>query len=247
MISEIFIIASEELKRIWCYKRNVAIIVAFMMFIIVVPVVVLNAALQEVPASSPISRFELLKAFVKIFLFSYSIALAAFLVHGISMDVFISDKKEKALEVLLSGPVSLRGLWLGKTLSLFLVSYPCALFATIAFIISGNYVVTGSISYLPDYAMWAYLFTILPLLCFFIIGITGIGQLVARRFTGVNFMLFLVAFIVMFIPSFIMQKFATVNTGKFIFLYTLITVIIGVATLLFERIMLTKERIVLSS
>lgn len=239
-------VIGEELKRVLNYNRNIAVIVGFFVFMSFIPAVILKESMKHMPAGVNLTQAEMLKAFIRMYFFTYTVSLAVFLVQSISMDVFIADKKEKALDVLLAGPISIRELLMAKTLALFSIVYPIALLATLIFIIAANLFVAGRISYLPDYLMWIYLFTVLPVLSLSVTGISGAWQMVSKRFSAANFFLFLIAFIVMGIPSFLVSRMANVDTVAFMWIYGPITLSLVVILMLVMRFFLNKERIVLN-
>lgn len=111
------------------------------------------------------------KVFVKIYFFTYTISLAVFLVHNMFMDIFISDKKERALEALLCSPLSVREIWMSKVLALFLINYQIALLAIMVFVIGSNLMIVGKIYYLEDCLMWVYSFITLLIIVILIIGV----------------------------------------------------------------------------
>jgi len=237
----------EELKRSLSNTRNLAVIIAFVIFVSVVPPIILATALPEIPVGGPVTKEMLVNAFIRIYFFTYTISLAVFIIHAISMDVFITDKKEKALDVLLTGPVSIRTLWLAKSASLFVISYPAALSASALFIVSTNLILQEGFKYLPDLLMWVYAITILPSIIFLVIALAGILQMVLKRFSAVNFFLFLIAFIVMGVPSLLISRLAEFDARALFGLYAAITLIMALATAWLQKALLDKERIVLSS
>jgi len=240
------ILAIEETKRALSNKRNLAVIFGFIIFASLVPAVILSATLKEIPKNIPISKDELIISFIKLYFFTYSISLALFIIHAISMDIFVSDKKERALEVLLTYPISVRTLWLAKSLALFTISYPSAVITSGLFIISANILIAKGWRYFPDVLMLVYAVTLLPILIFLVIALAGVWQLIARRFSAVNFILFLIAFIVMGVPSFLVSRLSVIHTTTFVGIYLIISIVLALIIFFVERLFLTKERVVLS-
>lgn len=239
-------IVGEEIKRILSYNRSIAVLIVFFIFMVFVPTIILKVNLNEVPKGVDLSQVDMFKVFIKIYFFTYTVSLAVFLVHSMSMDTFITDKKERALEALLCSPLSVKEIWMSKVLALFLISYPIALLATMVFVVGSNLMIVGKIYYLPDGLMWIYLFTILPMLTFSVTGISGIWQMVSKRFSAVNFLLFLIAFIIMWVPPFLVSRIDNFNTSTFMWIYSFITLLIIVILIISVRLFLDKERIVLN-
>lgn len=246
MRSNIIVLACEELKRIMSYNRNVAVMLAFFLFVSFVPIFVLKQGIQELPTGVA-SPAQMLREFTRLFFFTYSVSLVIFLIHAISMDIFISDKKEGALVFLLTTPIGLKNLWLAKSLALFILGYSTTLLSTLVFVICANLILLGKVTCLPDSIMVFYLFSVLPVLIFSTTTLAGLGQIIARRFSAINFFLFLIAFVVMGIPSFLVNRLTVVNTSVFFWIYSGVTVFVVITVVIAQKIFLNKERVVLSS
>ena len=119
--------------------------------------------------------------------------------------------------------------------------------ATGIFIISINLFLMRGFIYLPDILMWLYVVTVLPIIIFLIISLTSILQLALKRYTVVNLSLFLVAFIVTGVPSFLISRLSQLNTSTYFWIYVGIAIILAMLNALIQRILLDKERIILSS
>jgi ABC-type transport system involved in multi-copper enzyme maturation permease subunit len=247
MITRIRDLVKEELKRVVNNIRNVVAIFAFILFVSLFPVIMFVTNLSEIPVERNITIDTLVYAFIRVYFFTYTVSLAVFTVFTVSMDIFISDKKEKALDVLLALPVSLRTIWLAKSITLFIISYLASVIATCIFIISINLFLMRGFIYLPDILMWLYEVTVLPIIIFLIISLTSILQLALKRYTVVNFSLFLVAFIVTGVPSFLISRLSQLNTSTYFWIYVGIAIILAMLNALIQRVLLDKERIILSS
>jgi len=247
MITRIRDLVKEELKRVVNNIRNVVAIFAFILFVSLFPVIMFVTNLSEIPIEGKIIIDTVVYAFIRVYFFTYTVSLAVFTVFTVSMDIFISDKKEKALDVLLALPVSLRTIWLAKSITLFIISYLASVIATGIFIISINLFLMRGFIYLPDILMWLYVVTVLPIIIFLIISLTSILQLALKRYTVVNLSLFLVAFIVTGVPSFLISRLSQLNTSTYFWIYVGIAIILAMLNALIQRILLDKERIILSS
>jgi hypothetical protein len=247
MIIRIRDLVTEELKRIISNTRNVAVIFAFVVFVSLMPAILLAISLPEISIGGQVTIDKVVQAFIQVYFFTYTVSIAIFIVFTLSMDIFISDKKEKALEVLLAGPLSLRTLWLAKSTALFIISYSASVAATGFFIISVNLFLGRGFIYLPDILMWLYGTTVLPIIIFLIISLAGIGQMALKKFSAVNFFLFLVAFLVMGIPSFLISRLALLNTSAFFWMYVGIAIVLLLLAVWMQRMLLDKERVILSS
>lgn len=151
---------------------------------------------------------------------------------------------KKTIETLLATPLTPRCILFGKTLGIFSIAYPVTIITTISFILAANLSAPEGISYLPDYLIWVHLFTVLPFLCFFIIGTVGAIQLIVRDFKAGNFVIFAIGFLCIFLPSIAGRDFPPLK--DMILIYVALTGVMALLMCLCMRF-ITKERIVLST
>lgn len=237
------IIAQEEFKRIISYNKNIVITFLFLLFFTFVPAFMFNKIIEELSLELLIPTDKLVNDLYKFYIFTFLLSCAMLVIYTVSMDTFLSDKKERALDALLSTPISLSDLWIGKSLALFALSYiTCVLaalgFALILFVLFQ--------SWPSDWATWIYLFTIFPIMSISLIALGGIGQLVSKRFVGVNMTLFFIGFTVMFISSFLVERLLTVNSLLLLGIFAAISLLIVLANYYSCKTYFTKERIILS-
>lgn len=238
-------IVQEELVRILEHKKNLLLIVLFLLYILVVPFILISLFDRQVILEHNIRFLDLFQMFSNIYYYIYLVSLPIFLVYGLSLDTFISAKKEKAIEALLCTPISLEDLLYGKVLALLIISYGSALFSALIFTITGSIFFLGQV-FLPQWPVWLYFFLILPAMLFGIICLAAIGQLIAKRFTGVNFVFFLIAFVFMFIPSFFLNRFIFFNAQLFLYFYGFLAILLLICQRVVVKKLLTKESIILS-
>ena len=236
-------IMKEEIRRIISYKKNVVYIVVFLAFASIGPLLFLQPLFQEQAIPAEVT----LNLVTKLFTYSYAISLALFITYGLSMDSFISDKQNKALETTLTTQLSINRLWLAKSLALFMISYISIIVLMVCFLICSNLMDPGSIVYVPEPLIWATLLGIFPITCFSAISLTGIGMLISRKFVAVNFIMFITAFLLLFIPSFFMTDFLNISTVHLALIYSGISAVLLSTTLISKRIFLQKERVILNA
>jgi hypothetical protein len=237
-----FSIIEEEIRRLLGYKKNIVFIIAFVAFEVVFTIFTMQQMIKE----QVFLAAWLLQLFTKTFTYSYIISLGIFIAYGLSIDNFTSDKQNKALETILATPLSLENLWLAKSLALFLVSYFSMVVVFISFIISGNLIIAGSLIYIPEISIWVSLLLVFPFTCFSAIGLMGIGILISRKIVAVNFTTFIIAFLLMFIPSFLRSEFLEISASLLTITYAGITAILLIIVLVCKKILLQKERVVLN-
>lgn len=238
-----FIIAHEELKRIISYYKNVVITILFLGFFVVVPVVLFNRIIEELAVKDVVPIAGLVEGLYKFYVFSYLFSCAMFIIYTISMDTFISDKKEKALDVVLSTPMSLSDLWIGKTAALFTISYGASLVAAFGFA-----AVLSSIHGIwpGDWATFVYLFLVFPILTFSLIALGGVGQLISKRFTGVNSLLFFIAFFIIFVSSFLVERLLELNSTLLLAAYLGLALLLILVNYISYKTFFNKEKVVLT-
>ena len=243
MISwEIISLTREEIGRILAYKKNVVYIIFFIAFETMVPIFALQQMMQEYIYPSP----TLFQLYTKLFAYAYALSLGIFIAYGVSMDNFISDKQRKSIETMLTTPLSLGKLLLTKTLAIFLLSYFSMIFAFILFLVISNLLLVGYFVYVPELSIWATLFAVYPLTCFSAIALMGIGLLIARRPTAVNFTAFTIAFLLMVLPSFFTIDFIMTSADSLTLIYAEITVLLTITALICKKLLLKKEKVTLS-
>ena len=239
---EIISLAKEEIGRILAYKKNVVYIIFFIAFETMVPIFALQQMMQEYIYPSP----TLFQLYTKLFAYAYALSLGIFIAYGVSMDNFISDKQRKSIETMLTTPLSLGKLLLTKTLAIFLLSYFSMIFAFILFLVISNLLLVGYFVYVPELSIWATLFAVYLLTCFSAIALMGIGLLIARRPTAVNFTTFIIAFILTVLPSFFTIDFIKTSADSLTLIYAEITVLLAITALICKKLLLKKEKVTLS-
>lgn len=238
-----YVICIEELKHIISYAKNMTIIGIFILFFAGLPAFVFNKTIQEYQMIELIPMPDLVNLFFRFFAFNFLVPCALFIIFSISMDTFVSDKKEKSLESVLATPITLNDLWIGKTSALFIICYTTTIISTLAFAV----VLFKVYSFWPkDIASWVFIFTLLPLLIFFLIALSGIGQLTSKQFVGITTGVFFIGFGVMFTSTLLMERLIKVSPIIMLGYCALLTTAVGIITLIVGKKYFSKERVVLS-
>lgn len=237
----VFSITEEEIKRLLSYRRNfIYILACIAMYLISINI------LRELVQEQIFPMIVLLQLFTKMFTYSYAVSLGILVAYGLSIDSFASDKQNKALETILTTPLSLGSLWLAKSLALFILSYPSTIIVFISYVLSANLLIASSFVYMPETPIWISLLAIFPFTCLSIIGLIGIGILVSRRVTAVNFITFLSAFLLMFIPSFLKLGFMGMSADLFASAYAGITAILLITVFICKNSYYKKKKLCLA-
>jgi len=236
------VIALNEVKRV-CYKKNLGMMIGFPVFFLIFSLYALNAVLGELPFPKTV----IVESFLKFFLFIYSISLGLFIAYAFSMDVYIADKKDKALETLCSSPLSIRDIWMGKTLAMISLGYPAALVTSILFWIVANFMVFGTIAIFPEPIMWLHLFALVPVALFSMVGLGGIGQLISKRYAGASLIFFFIAFSMVWVPSMFPKEIAMISPTTLFLYFAAATIVLISALYIGVKLLLNKEKIVLSA
>jgi len=103
-----------------------------------------------------------------------SLALAL----GLTTRPFMLEKAERTIETLLTTPLSLRAIWLGKTTAVFAISYPVALANGLALILLLNHAAGEGGFIGPSPLGCLNLFATAPALIFTFIALVGLTELI---------------------------------------------------------------------
>ncbi len=154
------------------------------------------------------------------------------------------DKTKRTLESLLATPLSLRQIWLGKSLAValpsviiaLLVSFLALLFLNLVIIVPdlGSFIVPRILSLVTG-------LVIIPVMTFFVAFITNFLQLIMANPRIAN-LVFPVIFMGLFIDTLIRLS----KPWDYSFIYLLVTLFLVAISLLLSRF-LTKDRVILSS
>lgn len=236
-------IATEETKRIVSYARNMTVIVLFILFFTVAPVFMFDEIINELSKILSVELEYIINSLFKFFVFSFLLSCSLFVIFTISMDTFVSDKKERALDSVLAAPVSLNDVWLGKSAALFIISYLTSIISTLGFSLT-LYILYGH--WPKDILSWVYLFTIFPVLTFSLISLAGIAQLISKRFVGISTGIFYISFIFMFLSSFLVNQLLTIKPLYLFGIYTSVAILLIFFNWIARKKIFTKEKIILS-
>jgi ABC-2 type transport system permease protein len=158
----------------------------------------------------------------------------------------IVDKSKRSLESLMAAPVSLKKIWLGKSLGVTLPSVVIALLAFIIAYVALNFVKiipeTGSFI-IPDAASLVSAFILVPLLVYVVVALVIYLQLVIANPRTANFV-FTGFFVLVFFSGSLLSG-QGLNLNYSIIYAGLILICTGIAFMLSRS--LTSERVLLSS
>lgn len=154
------------------------------------------------------------------------------------------DKAKRTLESLLATPLSLRQIWLGKSLAVALPGVTIALLVSLLALLAMNLVIvvpTVGSFIMPSVLSLVTGLVIVPVVAFFVVSLVSFLQLIMTNPRIANF-----AFIGIFIGIYLAIITEWAASWDFSFIYLMAIVFLVVVTLFLARF-LTKERIVLSS
>jgi ABC-2 type transport system permease protein len=171
----------------------------------------------------------------------------AFLTSGIfAAYSVIVDKSKRNLESLMATPISLKQLWLGKTLGVTLPSVIIALLVSIIGYVAINFGLiiphTGNFIFLDPSAIITVL-VLIPLLLFTISALVIYMQLIISNPRVANFAFTAIFLLIFFVMTFLSQKGFETNFG---IIYLGMTIICGGLAYFLSK-SLTKEKVLLSS
>jgi ABC-2 type transport system permease protein len=154
------------------------------------------------------------------------------------------DEVKRTLESLLVTPLSLRQIWLGKSLAVALPGVAVGLLISLLVLLAMNLMVVvpavGSFA-MPGVISLLTGLIIVPLMAFLVVSLVGFIQLIVTDPRIANFA-FIVAFLAVYISTFT----NLLPSGNLTIAYLIATVFLGVLILFLSRL-LTAARVVLSS
>ncbi len=127
-------------------------------------------------------------------IFFLSVVLGVFMAFSLTGHAFYKEKTDRIIETLLSGPITIRQIWLGKILGVSLLSYILTLLAMVFMIVIAN--VRSENLVFPGMPVVVHIFIVVPVFIGAFVGLNGLAQLALgmreNRFVG--FILFVPLF-----------------------------------------------------
>ena len=154
------------------------------------------------------------------------------------------EKAKRTLESLLATPLSLRQIWLGKSLAVALPGVTIALLVSLLALLAMNLVIvvpTVGSFIMPDVLSLVTGFVIVPIVAFSVVALVSFLQLIMTNPAIANF-----AFIGVFLGIYLAIITEWTASWDFSLIYLMATIFLVAVNLLLTRF-LTKERIILSS
>ena len=159
---------------------------------------------------------------------------------------FNEEKVKRVLETLLSTPLGIKSIWLGKVTAIFVVSYVPSLIAIgLMPIIVNIFFIKTSPYVWPHLPALINLLVVTPIMLWSIIALTGLSIFILSDSRIINLLLFFMSFGYMFIASSIGQKkpISWTMTGIY---FAIAAMLYLIARVLGAKV-LTAERVVLTS
>ena len=170
--------------------------------------------------------------------------VAVFVGYIYSGQAFLFEKTEGIIETLMSTPIRLRSLWVGKAAGIALPAWICSLLFATAFTIIGRQY-TG-VALVPDILMVAHLLIVVPTFTIAAVGMIGLWQLVLgmRENQIVNLVCFLVLFVAIFFSRTLLEEGLATSWQAALVMFAMALGFLGFTAFLSR--FLSKERIVRS-
>jgi ABC-2 type transport system permease protein len=184
---------------------------------------------------------SIMKTAMDFYFIFYSIMTVLLLAYSANYNIFLQDKIKKTIHSLLSTPLNIKTIWLGKTLAIFTVGYILSLILSFIFLlILNNYIVPDKNIFPSIYGIIS-LLVINPFICILLIGNIGILTLVSKDETKVRigFLVFLVA------PLFFLKP-EKLNVDLSILPYQIIVVLVLFIITYISLKFLSNEKVILS-
>ena len=231
-MNDLFIVARKEIQEIFCRKITI-VVFCFVGVLLGVyfPYSFLNSQIH-VP--------EGLQSALNVYTGFLFLGTALALAWGLIQQPFMVEKAEQTIETLLTTPLSLRAIWLGKTISIFVLSYSLALINGFALILILNFFSEGTIFIVPSLSGWLNLLVATPVLTFAFIALAGLAEMLFMQPRAGQFLAFIIFFIV-----YRVGLTWTPTTSLVGIIYGIVAFILIIIMILVSRF-LARERIILS-
>jgi ABC-2 type transport system permease protein len=203
---------------------------------------VLNASLRQ--GVTLITLQNVIQTYVNNASYTLPLVLTMLICGIFSAYSVIIEKARRTLESLLATPVSLRQIWIGKSLAVTLPSVIISLVVAFAAITALNFIFVvprvGHVIF-PDPVSILTAIVFIPVVTFFIVAIVGFLQLVIFNPRIANF-----AFTVIFLVVYFTTILGNASVPNLNYIFIGVAGVLGIATLILSRF-LDKEKVVLSS
>jgi ABC-2 type transport system permease protein len=184
------------------------------------------------------------RSFLNVLMYTLPMTLSMLFCTYLSAYALILEKAKRTLESLLATPASLRQVWVGKSLAVFMPSIIVAILVVIISIIALNIVVIipktdGFL--LPDILPTITGLLIIPAVTFGLVMIVSVLQLIMSNPRIGNF-----AFIGFFLGFYMLTITGVSSSWDFSLIYLAVIAVLIIVNVLLSRLF-TKDRVVLSS
>lgn len=204
------------------------------------------AAIMIYPPSrifTAIGGFEgLAKTAVDFYFIVYSLATVLLFTYAGHDSAFLTEKSNRTIHSLLSTPLDIRTVWLGKTLALFTVGYLLSLVLSFVFIAVGNSYLDAETLVTPSFYGYISIFLFNPVIAFSLIGIMGALTLLMRDEMKIRYGSLLLIF-----ALFLFLRPGRIGIDRSLPLYQSGVSLVFAAGALLARARLRNERVILSS
>lgn len=173
----------------------------------------------------------------------YSIMIVLLLAYSANYNLFLQEKITRTIHSLLSTPLNIKTIWLGKTLAIFTVGYILSLILSFVFLfIVNNYIVADKTIF-PSIHGIISLLAINPIICIFLIGNIGILTLVSKDETKVRigFFICILASLYFFKPEKLSVDFSIIPYQIVVVLMLFIVTNISLKFLSNEKVILSVD------
>ena len=175
-------------------------------------------------------------------LFFLSTMLGVFMAFSLTGHAFYKEKTERIIETLLSAPVSVLQVWLGKIIGVTFLSYLLALLSMVLLIVFAS--VRNQVLLLPGGPVAFHILFGVPLFIAAFVGISGLAQLALgmRENRFLNFLLFIPLFAGLYGIGYSIGAITEIT-----WLYTILVIAVALLLILVSSFvvrLLSRERIV---
>ncbi len=244
-MDKVFIIARKDISEALCSK-SAYVYVLFLFFIALSYFDGFRNVMSNLTKQmgNPVELQQPIKSFLNGVAYTLPLVLSMLFCSFLSAYSVIMDKAKRTLESLLATPLSLRQIWIGKSLAVALPGIVVTLVILFLALVVLNIVfiaptVGGFI--MPSVLSLVTALIIVPVMVFLVVLIVSFLQLIMANPRIANF-----AYMAFFLGIYMSTITELAKSWDFSLIYLMITLLLTVVTLFLARF-LTKEKVVLSS
>ena len=257
MSNPMFVLMRKEMRA--TVRRPVYWITSVLVVVFVVWLSISSTVepIKKISTVSPSLAYHMIRLYPQVFLLLQPFSLFLLMSLYLFTETFVTEKSQGRIEVLMTSPLRVKEIWLGKSLAIFALVYPFVLVTELVYLGMWRHTWGGQIasrSVMPGNSTFVVGLVGGPLMALEVVGGLGLVALLVNNVNGVQLAAFFVAFGATFGGSYILGSVQKKMVGQSTDLITwtvvlvvlVISVLLAFALLAWSRYWLEKDKIVRS-